>query len=160
MTEKHVSSSNGKSVEKLDEIRDIIAGPRLRQLEVKIQKLSRQIEQLAEQNEIQRVSLEETFEQMNGEFAERMQGYVRRAASHRARTTRRITALAVAMAALTDQMRAISSSKETKRTTTGSRRKRKKKLTTGIKISIKKRQEIFGKEVRNKLQRASARKRK
>lgn len=178
MAERNAPSTNGKPAEKLDEIRNIIVGPHLSELELKIEQLSRQVRQLTEQNTAQRQSYEKKMQQMQADFLDRLEKYVRHAAGHKARTTvkvkalaeelrrvvglletdrRRRSAFAETMAALADQMRAAPAGLENK-ATTAAHRDRRKKPATGAKISIKKRQEVFGKRSGRQSRRASANK--
>lgn len=94
MTEKKALRHNSASSDKIQAVRDLIAGPQIRALEAKVEKLSRQVEQLLAQNHNARADHAQQLEQARVEFEARMERMVRRAAKHRARTTLRLKHLA------------------------------------------------------------------
>ncbi|MDZ7290151.1 MAG: hypothetical protein ONB44_01870 [candidate division KSB1 bacterium] len=94
MAEKSAASGDGASAGKLNEIRDIIVGPPLQNLEERIEKLSRQITQLIEQEAVARIGYEKSLEEIQTELAELAKKTVRRAARHRAVATARVNRLA------------------------------------------------------------------
>jgi DNA repair ATPase RecN len=153
--EKSVLFPPGKAVAELDEIREMIAGPPLRELEEQIAKLSQQVAQIT----ADRARDEKKWEFLQNELADQRKKSVRRAARHRSLTTAKIKALAQqlqsviswleieqqsratladAMAALSEQWRAAPPIYKVKRTTVAEYLHRKKKSTTGRKKSAKK----------------------
>lgn len=128
MTEKKILRDNGAARDKIQAVRDLIAGPQIRGLEAKVEKLTRQVEQLLAHNQNARADHAQQLEQARLEFETRMDRMVRRASRHRARTTLRLKhiaqelqkvskqfavehesrgALAKAMSALVRQLRAL-----------------------------------------------------
>jgi hypothetical protein len=157
--EKSALFPHGKAVAELDEIREMIAGPPVRELEARIAALSQQVAQLIAQITADRVRDEKKWEFLQSELAEQRKKSVRRAARHRALTTAKIKALAQqlqsvinwleseqqsratladAMAALSEQWRAAPPVYKVKRTTVAEYLHRKKKSTTGGKKSAEK----------------------
>lgn len=90
MTEKKILSANGSPGEKIQAVRALIAGPQIRALEIKLENLSRQVEQLQSHNQNVRNDYAKKLEQARTNFESRMERMVRRAARHRARTTLRL----------------------------------------------------------------------
>jgi outer membrane murein-binding lipoprotein Lpp len=157
--EKNTRSANGKAAVELDEIREMIVGPQVRDLEARLALLSQHVTQLAEQIAAARARDEKKWEHLQSELAEQRKKSVRRAARHRTLTTAKIkklaqqlqsvsswleseqqsrAALAEAMAALSEQWRAAPPVYKIKRTTVADYLHRKKKTTTGRKKSVAK----------------------
>ncbi len=91
MSEKKILRENGMPSDKIQAVRDLIAGPQIRALEIKVEKLSPQVQQLLAQNQNVSADYAKKLEQAQNDFEERM---VRRAAKHRARTTLRLKHIA------------------------------------------------------------------
>ncbi|MGH7495978.1 MAG: hypothetical protein ACREOO_26800 [bacterium] len=87
MSEKKLLALRGAPSEKLDAIRDIILGPHLRELERKVEKLARQVEQL-------QAALDTRGERQT-----------RRAARHRYLTTMKVKKLAQAVETILQYLR-------------------------------------------------------
>jgi outer membrane murein-binding lipoprotein Lpp len=157
--EKNALFPHGKAAVELDEIREMIAGPPVRELEARIAALSQQVAQLAAQITADRARDGKKWELLQNELAEQRKKSVRRAARHRTLTTAKIkklaqqlqsvsswleseqqsrAALAEAMAALSEQWRAAPPVYKIKRTTVADYLHRKKKTTTGRKKSAAK----------------------
>lgn len=149
----------GAAVAELDEIREMIAGPPVRELEARIAGLSQQVAQLVAQIAADRARDEKKWEFLQSELAEQRKKTVRHAARHRALTTAKIKALAQqlqsvvnwleseqrsratladAMAALAEQWRASPPVYKIKRTAVADYLHRKKKTTTGKKKNVEK----------------------
>ncbi len=157
--EKNALFPPGKAVVELDEIREMIAGPPLRELEARIVELSQQVAQLVAQIKAERARDEKQWELLQSELAEQRKKSVRRAARHRSLTTAKIKTLAQqlqnviswleieqqsratladAMAALSEQWRAAPPVYKVKRTAVAEYLHRKKKTTTGRKKNVEK----------------------
>jgi DNA-binding transcriptional MerR regulator len=152
--EKNALFSNGKAGVELDEIREMIAGPPVRELEARIAALSQQVAQLAAQITAERARDEKKWEFLQNELVEQRKKSVRHAARHRSLTTAKIKALAQqlqnvinwleseqqsratladAMAALSEQWRAAPPVYKVKRSAVADYLHRKKKTTTARK---------------------------
>ncbi len=94
MTEKKTLPENGLPGNKIQAVRDLIVGPQVRALEGKIEKLTRQVEQLQAQNHNARADYAQKLERVQSDFETRMERMVKRAARHRARTTLRLKHIA------------------------------------------------------------------
>lgn len=157
--EKNALFPPGEAVAELDEIREMIAGPPVRELEARIAELSQQVAQLAAQMTVDRARGEKKWELLQSELAEQRKKSVRRAARHRSLTTAKIKALAQqlqsviswleseqqsratlaeAMAALSEQWRAAPPVYKVKRSAVADYLHRKKKTTTGRKKNVEK----------------------
>jgi hypothetical protein len=91
--EKSALFLHNKPVAELDEIREMIAGPPLRELEARIAELSQQVAQLVAQITGDRARDEKKWELLQSELVEQRKKSVRRAARHRSLTTAKIKAL-------------------------------------------------------------------
>lgn len=157
--EKSALFPYGKAVAELDEIREMIAGPPVQELEARITALSQQVVQLVAQITADRLRDEKKWELLQSALAEQSKKAVRRAARHRSLTTAKVKALAQqlqnviswleteqqgratladAMAALSEQWRATPSVYKVKRTTVADYLHHKKKTTAGRKKNAKK----------------------
>lgn len=94
MTEKKILHTNGSPGEKIQAVRALVVGPQMRALEIKLENLSRQVEQLQAHNQNARADYAKKLEQARTDFELRMERMVRRAARHRARTTLRLKHMA------------------------------------------------------------------
>ncbi len=92
--EKNALFPHGKAGVELDEIREMIAGPPLREMEIRIAELSQQVAQLVAQITADRARDGKKWEFLQSELAEQRKKSVRRAARHRSLTTAKIKALA------------------------------------------------------------------
>lgn len=154
--EKNALFPHGEAVAELDEIREMIAGPPVRELEARIAELSQQVAQLVAQMTVDRSRDEKKWELLQSELAEQRKKSVRRAARHRSLTTAKIKALAQqlqsvtswleseqqsratladAMAALSEQWRAAPPVYKIKKTMVADYFDRKKRARTGGKKS-------------------------
>lgn len=106
MTEKKVLRENGMPSDKIQAVRDLIAGPQIRALEGRIDKLTKQVEQLQGQNHNARADYAQKLERAQSDFEARMERMVRRAARHRARTTLRLKQIAHEMQKIAAQFEA------------------------------------------------------
>lgn len=106
MTAKETLAATLGSPDKLDAVREIIVGPLTRELEQKIAKLSRQIEQLYEQNQAQRLDYEKKLTRLQAEYSEHLKRYARRAAQHRSRFRNKLKEMAAQLELLADQSQA------------------------------------------------------
>ncbi|MCI0699310.1 hypothetical protein L0337_45820 [candidate division KSB1 bacterium] len=158
--EKNALFPHGRAASaELDEIREMIAGPRVRELEARIAELSQQMAQLVAQITTERSRDEKKWEFLQSELAEQRKKSVRRAARHRSLTTAKIKALAQqlqsaiswleneqqsrgtlsdAMAALSEQWCAAPPVYKVKRTTVAEYLHHKKKTTTGKTKNVEK----------------------
>ncbi|MGH7452233.1 MAG: hypothetical protein ACRENG_12875 [bacterium] len=157
--EKNALFPHRKPVAELDEIREMIAGPPVRELEARIAELSQQMAQLVAQMTVDRSRDEKKWELLQNELAEQKKKSVRRAARHRSLTTAKIKTLAQqlqsviswleseqqsratladAMAALSEQWRAAPPVYKIKRTAVADYLDRKKRSGTHGKKKLKK----------------------
>lgn len=161
--EKSTLFTPGKAAVELDEIREMIAGPPVRELEARIASLSQQVAQLVTQITADRARNEKKWEFLQNELAEQRKKSVRRAARHRSLTTAKIKVLAQqlqsvvswlesvqqsratladTMAALSEQWRAAPPVYKVKRTTVAEYLHHKKKTTKGRKKNVEKKNKI------------------
>lgn len=77
----------------LEAIREIVLGPPMRDVEMRQQKLSRQIEQLVAQQQELRLAYEQKLAELQTDYAERLERYARRLARHRSRVKRKLEEL-------------------------------------------------------------------
>jgi hypothetical protein len=91
--EKKSPHENG-AADKIQTVRDLIAGPQIRALEAKVDALSRRVEQLSVRNHNRRENYRKALARLQSEYDRRMQRMVRNAAQHRARTTARLNHIA------------------------------------------------------------------
>ncbi|MEK7729144.1 MAG: hypothetical protein AAB354_12080 [candidate division KSB1 bacterium] len=103
MAEKKVLREHGLTNDKIQAVRDLIAGPQIRALEIKIEKLAQQVEQLLAQNQNVRAEYNKKFEHAQADFEARAERMIRRAARHRARTTLRLKHVAHEMQKIAKQ---------------------------------------------------------
>lgn len=94
MAEKKSLRENGAAADKIQAVRDLIAGPQIRALEEKVATLARQVDRLLLRHRSRRANQHKKLERMQIEFDRRMQRMVRNAARHRTRTTLRLNHLA------------------------------------------------------------------
>lgn len=94
MSEKKAPHENGAATDKIQAVRDLIAGPQIRALEEKVVKLSQQVERLLARSQNRREHQLKKLARVQNEYDRRMQRMVRNAAQHRARTTSRLNHLA------------------------------------------------------------------
>lgn len=106
MTAKETLAATLGSPDKLDAVREIIVGPLTRELEQKIAKLSRQIEQLHEQNQALRLDYEKKLTRLQAEYSEHLKRYARRAAHHRSRFRNKLKEMAAQLELLAGQSQA------------------------------------------------------
>ncbi len=106
MPEKKVTRENGATLDKIQVVRDLIAGPQIHALEEKVEKLSRQVGQLLAQNHNERAEYAQKLAQLQADFDAHMERMVRRAARHRARTTLRLNHVVRELQKITKQFAA------------------------------------------------------
>lgn len=79
----------------LEAIREIVLGPPMREVEMRQQKLSRQIEQLVVQQQELRLAYEQKLADIQTDYDERLERYARRLVRHRNRVKRKLEELEI-----------------------------------------------------------------
>lgn len=79
----------------LEAIREIVLGPPMREVEMRQQKLSRQIEQLVAQQQELRLAYEQKLADIQTDYDERLERYARRLVRHRSRVKRKLEELEI-----------------------------------------------------------------
>lgn len=77
----------------LEAIREIVLGPPMREVEMRQQKLSRQIEQLVVQQQELRLAYDQKLAEIQADYDERLERYARRLVRHRSRVKRKLEEL-------------------------------------------------------------------
>lgn len=79
----------------LEAIREIVLGPPMREVEMRQQKLSRQIEQLVVQQQELRLAYDQKLAEIQADYDERLERYARRLVRHRSRVKRKLEELEI-----------------------------------------------------------------
>lgn len=77
----------------LEAIREIVLGPPMREVEMRQQKLSRQIEQLVVQQQELRLAYDQKLAEIQADYDERLERYARGLVRHRSRVKRKLEEL-------------------------------------------------------------------
>lgn len=77
----------------LEAIREIVLGPPMREVEMRQQKLSQQIEQLVVQQQELRLAYDQKLAEIQADYDERLERYARRLVRHRSRVKRKLEEL-------------------------------------------------------------------